>query len=247
MMTTSVSVPAAKLRDMLDAVLPHAGTDDTLPVLMAVRFEVTGGMLYVAATDRFTMAAARYVIPGAADAPVPDAAGLLMGDDARELRELLGHAGDVAALRLGDGLRVDAGEGCAGGWEDPRTAHPRGWDFPDWRGVLAELLAGKDAPFSPALGLDPVYLARFAALDDPAWDVVEDGETWRNCAEPLVMRAVKRGGQHDRAGVVLFARGDWFLGAVMLMGNDSAGLPESGPWPQWSAALSPQPVPAGAA
>jgi hypothetical protein len=244
-MTTSISVPAAKLRDMLDAVMPHAGTDDTLPVLMTVRFEVLAGALWLAATDRYTMGVARYVIPGAGDAQVQDATAALMPGEARVMREALDGAADVAALTFGDDLRMDAGTGWRGTWENAGTAKTAKL-YPEWRPLLARMLAARDAAFAPALGLDPEYLPRFAALDDPAWSAEEDGETFRRCTEPLVMRAVNIG-EHGCASTLLVARGDWFLGAVMLMRNDAPAAPKGGPWQQWTAALPAQPVPASAA
>lgn len=234
-MTTSVTVPAAKLRDMLDAVMPHAGTDDTLPVLMTVRFEVLAGVLYVVATNRYTIGAARYVL----GADAPDAAVLLTLRDARELRELLDHAGETAALVFADGLRVDAGEDCLAGWEDPRTAHPTGWNYPDWRDVLAGLLAADEAPLIPDYGIEPDLLAKFGG--DPDSDFPET-----HCAEPLMVRPVKNTPVQG-ATAVLLARGDWFLGGLTLMRNID-GLPLGGsPWALWTAALTAQPVPATAA
>jgi hypothetical protein len=231
---------------MLDAVMPHAGTDDTLPALMTVRFEVAAGVLYAVATDRFTMGVARYVIPGADDAQVQDATAMLMPGEVREMREALGAAADVVALTFGDDLRMDAGTGWRGTWENAGTAKTTNL-YPGWRDVLGEMLAAEDAPFKPVLGLDPVYLPRFAALDDPSWSAEEDGETFRCCDEPLVMRAVKPG-EHGCASALLIARGDWFLGAVMLMRNDGPRRVKGGPWQQWTAALiPPQPVPASAA
>jgi hypothetical protein len=223
---------------MLDAVMPHAGTDDTLPVLMAVRFEVRAGALYVVATNQFTLGAARYVLP--AETPVPDAEVLLRGEDADELRELLDHAGETAALVLADGLRIDAGEDCLAGWEDPRGAHPMGWNYPDWQNVLTGLLAADEAPLIPDYGIEPDLLAKFGG--DPESDFPET-----RCAEPLMARPVRFVRPVPGASAVLLARGDWFLGALALIRNVD-GLPVDGtPWELWSAALSPQPVPASAA
>jgi hypothetical protein len=249
-MPTSISVPAAKLRDMLDAVMPHAGTDDTLPSLNAVQFEVRAGTLFLVATDRYTIGCARYVIPGADDAQVQDAAALLMMSEAREMRCNLGQEAGVVALTFSDDLRMDAGTGWKGTWE--QAGSPK-WKYPGWRPVLAGTLAEADAPFTLAAGIDPRYLARFATLDDPAWGTRflddEEWETVRRCEEPLMVRAVsfKDGPSIDGASSLLLARGDWFLGALMFVRNDGKQRVD-GVWEQWTAALTPpQPVPASAA
>jgi hypothetical protein len=234
---------------MLDAVLPHAGTDDTLPSLNAVQFEVTAGTFYVVATDRYTIGCARYVIPGD---PPEDARALLTLDEARDMRRVLGPAEDVvAALAFGKGLRMDAGRaGHMGAWAGLEAGK---WKYPEWRSVLGGMLAESDAPFTLAAGLDPQYLMRLAPLDDPAWEgrtlVDTDGEVWeagRRCEEPLMVRAVSINPGLGGASSLLLARGDWFLGALMFVRNDGKQRVD-GVWESWSAALSPQPVPAGAA
>lgn len=252
-MATSISVPAAKLRDMLDAVMPHAGTDDTLPSLNAVQFEVRGGTLFLVATDRYTIGCARYVIPGAADAAPGEAQALLTLEEARGMRRVLGHGGDgVAALTFGKGLQMDAGEQARGSWAGLKAGK---WKYPDWRPVLAGMLGEADAPFTLAAGIDPRYLVRLAALDDPAWKTTarflddEEWETARRCEEPLMVRAVSLSPDPsiDGASSLLLARGDWFLGALMFVRNDGKQRVE-GVWQQWTAALTPpQPVPASAA
>ncbi|MGW5680331.1 DNA polymerase III subunit beta family protein [Nonomuraea sp. NPDC003754] len=76
-MTTStcpaiVTLTGTALRQYLGAVLPHASTDDTLPILTAVTFEVADGALYALATDRYTMGIVRQ--PLDTDQPHPTSA-----------------------------------------------------------------------------------------------------------------------------------------------------------------------------
>ncbi|MEV4161426.1 hypothetical protein [Nonomuraea dietziae] len=55
-----VTLTGTALRQYVGAVLPHASTDDTLPMLTAVVFEVADGALYARATDRYTMGIVRH-------------------------------------------------------------------------------------------------------------------------------------------------------------------------------------------
>lgn len=57
-----VTITAASLATAITAVLPFAGTDDTLPMLAAVRCEVMNGELWLATTDRYTVGAHRVAL-----------------------------------------------------------------------------------------------------------------------------------------------------------------------------------------
>jgi len=55
--TYTIGVPDRRmLAFAIEAVLPHAGRDDTLPVLETVAFQAQGGILALTATDRYSLA-----------------------------------------------------------------------------------------------------------------------------------------------------------------------------------------------
>jgi hypothetical protein len=232
-MTSSIVIPARKLREMLGAVMPHAGDDDTLPVLNAVQFEIRGGELFTVATDRYTIGVARCAIPGAKSTQPPWATANLMLAEARELAGLISHA-DVAALTFTDDLlEMDGGPGARASW----TLHAV--EYPDWRTLMSNMLAGEPAELPANYGLSPLHLAKFRP------DEVDDRQY---CRAPLRMRLLERS---DRKGVVLHSgerfpvflvtRGDWFLGALMPTRIDPAefGEPDPDPWAEWTALLPP--------
>jgi hypothetical protein len=53
-----IEVPYRELTDAVSLVRPHVGKDDTLPMLMGIRFESHNGVLTLAATDRYSLAVA---------------------------------------------------------------------------------------------------------------------------------------------------------------------------------------------
>jgi Bacterial regulatory proteins, gntR family len=229
---TSISVPAGRLRDMLTVVLPHAGTDDDLPVLTAVRFEARSGTLFLVATDRYTMGAARCEIPGAAAAPPGDADCSLHAENARLILSMLKHVTGVAALAFGDGrLTLDTGDGNTAGWP------AAGGKFPDWRRTLAGMLPANTSPADASLGLNPLHLAKFAIPLGTESVEYTDG--------PVILTARLRDGGKP---VLLAARGDWFIGAAMpVRSADPAEPQRSDPWEQWTAILAAAPEKAGEA
>ncbi len=164
---TVTGVTAGQLQAWLGRVLPHRGTDDTLPFLTRVEITVGDGHLIAAATDRYTLAAAhlpatttgggaRFTVPGEwaeeLTAALPDGA--------------LAHAGvritvSDTAVTLDVEALVYAGtdEVCYDG--DSFTTVPDfgGWQW-DWRNAARDLLT---APADPAPVQVPArMLARFA-------------------------------------------------------------------------------------
>lgn len=221
----AISVPAWKLRRMLEAVIPHAGDDDTLPALMAVRFEVRGGVLYTAATNRYAIGVARCPVPGAQASPPPDDEWQLQIDDARALSGQLAKARDIAALSLtdeGERLAVDLGEETAS-----FTVSGEG-KWPDWRSLLRGPLAADEIPLGDEFGLDPHYLRPFTQT----FGGKLDGE-----AEPLLVH-MRRHTADGKWPLVLLTRGDWFLGGLMPVRLTPATMtPEAaaGNWADWAA------------
>jgi hypothetical protein len=228
---------------MLDAVMPHAGGEDAMPALEAVLFEVRGGTLYLAATDRYSMGIARCQIPGAQAAPVPDASALVpICVTQGELPGLLEGSDVTAAVVFGDdGLTVDTGSASGRYATDPHPEH-----FPDWRALMPEFLAGEPAEMGTYTA-DAAMLARFAVTLAPRDD--------EYTVAPLAMRVVSPRTQFgvplhsgERHPVILFARKDWFVGVASPIRRRAADEPHPDPWAEWTAALTPpQPVPASAA
>ncbi|MFJ9763902.1 MerR family transcriptional regulator [Streptomyces erythrochromogenes] len=105
--TVRLTLRAPELAEALDSVRFAAGTDPELPMLAGVLFDIDGGALRLAATDRYRMAVARSGAAGY-DGPrvqviVPsrlaDAMRALLSEDASVL---LTVDGDRVALRSGD-------------------------------------------------------------------------------------------------------------------------------------------------
>jgi hypothetical protein len=220
--TNTISVPAGKLRLMLTAVLPHANEDDSLPALCSVSFEVRDGTLYLAATDRYTIAIAREPIPGAVAAGLPDQSALLPLEAAWDLRRMLKKRTDVAAVMIEDGkLAVECGRTSAS-W----TTLDKG-TFPDWRSLLHDSLTGTQAPLGDKAGVDAEKLARLTVLANRSF-------------ESLSIRFLVTAERKDRENPVpmlLATMGDWFLAAVMpvrLGGEDRASQ-----WAEWTALTAP--------
>src|SRR5450755_2309377 len=154
-MSTTISVPAGKLRLMLTAVLPHAGSDDSLPVLCGVNFEMRGGTLFLVATDRYTIGVTREPVPGAIAAELPDQSALLPLEAARDLRRMLKKQAGVAAILIENGkLTVEAGF-VSGSWATFADGK-----FPEWRGLLHRGLSGTTVPLGDKYGVDAEKLTR---------------------------------------------------------------------------------------
>ncbi|GAA2279203.1 hypothetical protein GCM10010149_23630 [Nonomuraea roseoviolacea subsp. roseoviolacea] len=157
----TIGMTGRELRQFLGAVLPHASTDDSLPVLTMVTFEATGDMLHALATDRYTLAIARHPLPD----PAPDKVTLTVPAAAlgAVLRQIKVRA-DVRLTLTSDGLTLDQ-------LSDPRLTyrlHATG-EAPllaDWRNWIANRLTAKPEPVvtsARGVALNPDYLARFRA------------------------------------------------------------------------------------
>jgi hypothetical protein len=217
---TTVSVSSTLLRRHLTAVLPHAGVDDTLPVLASVRIEIRAGYLYLAATDRYTMGVTRLRIPAIPDR---DRATQLACGYAREMRRQLKKAGEVAALTFGDGhLTLDAGGSRTATWGTEDN-----WVFPDWRQLIAKMLAAERRELGDRHGFNPDKLARFSdgSALDPLNLWVTNGSSRRLGQEPP-----------EPAPVLLVTRGDWFAGCLMptSYGTVNAEAASAATWDAWA-------------
>ncbi len=230
-MSNTITVSAKTLRRMLAGVLPHAGRDDTLPVLNTVKIEVRSGVLYLAATDRFSIGVARQRIPGYLAAAGPDLDALVCVDDAEKLSALV--LGDDRPAPL---LTADLGE-AGGTWQTmaldqpewPSATHP-------WQSVLYPLFGAEPANLDGDFGMELRLLARFAAIDAGPYmpycdDEDEPDPEWP--AEGARMRVICPDGP-----MVLVTRGEWFIGAAMACRMRG---PRSAPpaWDDWAEALKP--------
>jgi DNA polymerase III beta subunit, central domain len=232
-MTTTISVPAGKLRLMLTAVLPHAGRDDTLPMINGVYLQAAAGVLYLAATDRYSLGVARAEIPGSATVPVPDQSALLPRKVAKALLRMLRGADGTAALAITDGrLSADTGDGTTSSWALPKTAH---YAYADWRAMLHKMLTAEQAPLGDGHGADPAKLARFALDQEPL--------SWESLSIRVTLGVGARnldGHKSAASPVVLVTRGTWFCGALMptTHSQPSAGEVASA-WADWAALTAP--------
>jgi len=219
-MTSTISVPAGKLRLMLTAVLPHANDDDTLPALCGVNFEMCGGTLFLAATDRYTLGVAREQVPGAIAAGVPDQSALLPLEAARDLRRMLKkQAGDIAILIEDGNLKVEAGS-VSGSWATVAKAK-----FPKWRTLIRPGLTGTTVPLGDGYGVNAERLTRLAA------GARKTGEALRI----RVLLPAKKDQDRGRPPMVAATVGDWFLGVVMPVRMD--GAPAQ--WDDWTSVTAP--------
>ncbi|WP_079070751.1 MerR family transcriptional regulator [Streptomyces sp. IMTB 1903] len=132
--TVRLTLRAPELAEALDAVRFAAGTDPELPMLGGVLFDVDGGALRLAATDRYRMAVAGV---GAAGYDGPRVQVLVPCRLADAMRALLGEDTSVQ-------LTVDADRVAlrAGGHEAAGQCLDH--DFPDYR-RLVRLPAGRRA------------------------------------------------------------------------------------------------------
>ncbi|MFJ9547201.1 DNA polymerase III subunit beta family protein [Streptomyces erythrochromogenes] len=163
--TVRLTLRAPELAEALDAVRFAAGTDPELPMLGGVLFDIDGGALRLAATDRYRMAVARAAAAGY-DGPrvqvvVPsrlaDAMRALLSEDASVL---LTVDGDRVALRAG--AHEAAGQ-C--------LDH----EFPDYR-RLVRLPAGRRAlvdaaALRHAVETGPVRESEMHEPDGPLFDL----------------------------------------------------------------------------
>lgn len=231
--TTTISVPAPKLRLMLTAVLPHCGDgDDTLPQIRGVRFDYQAGVLYLVATDRYTLGVARESMPEAAAAAIPEQAATLPLDDAWELRRILKKRDEKAVIRIGDGkITVSAGD-VSGSWTAvaPGTYSQGKTGFPEWRKTLHGALTGTQVPMGEKAGADAEKLARLTPGAARA-------------REPLNVRLLVPADSLATIPMLVATAGDWFIAALMLVRLGGAETRVGTDWDSWAAATAPAAAP----
>lgn len=197
----TVSADASVLFRHLSAVLPHAGTDETLPVLCGVRVEVSAGCLFFVATDRCSLAASRLRIPGGSQDARPDRAALLPPGNAKALLHYLRNATATVALTFLAASLV--AEDSSGATETFRLEPGDG--FPAWRPLIAGMIAAEPCELDDGYALSLERTARLTGGRDPLGIF------------PLSLRLTLggTGGNALPAPVLLAGRGDWFIASLM--------------------------------
>jgi hypothetical protein len=154
MSTIKIDVPGAELVAGLTAVLPHAGVDDTLPMLAAVNFTVRDGQLMLAATDRFTLGTYRLgEVEGEVELDV-----ILPRRDAQDL---LARAKKCKQFSPPLDFDTAKRELTFTDFERTITYSLLDAEFVRWWAVLPERDADKTV-----IGINPVMLARLAKATD---------------------------------------------------------------------------------
>ncbi|WP_031166269.1 hypothetical protein [Streptosporangium roseum] len=208
----ALSMTGRELRQLLGAVLQHAGTDPAFPSLTVVTFDAEGAWLYVLATDRYTLGVARHRMTEGASAP------FTLTVAAATVQAIVRQIKPCAAVRLtltGEGLTIDQ--------LDPQVTYrlPASGErpvLPNWRVWFAERLAEKPAAVltsAHGIALNPAYLARFRSA-------CRDGL-------PLEMRPA---GRH-----VAITCGEHFLGLIGPMDLSKTRAASPDPLADWLPAL----------
>jgi len=163
------AVPVAELRRALRAVLPHLSTDDTIPMLTEVEVTLAEGTLTLAATDRFTLAAARANL--AEGAPAIQWSNTVCGKHLKTLALMLPRMKQAATklvrLTVTDthiSLRIPDNAGYVHGAEPEWTLAATNSKFVAWRPLVDKALASDGARGD--VYLNPGMFKRWAHLTD---------------------------------------------------------------------------------
>lgn len=153
----SVTINAHQLGRLIDKTIGHMGSE-YIEQLHGIRLDVDAHYLYAVASDRYTMAVARYALTDNEDEPW---ARTIPAEYLPALREWINsHQGDTW-------VTIEAGENRLA-FDSPRTGYSvalnHGLEFPDWRGILRKLtensIDGEPFPY-----LNSTYLARFGSSE----------------------------------------------------------------------------------
>lgn len=141
----------------LRAVVPHAGKDATLPMLMAVNLQSVDGSFVAAATQRYTLGVYRF------NAEAPEGFGFLVArDDAVRLQKL---AKDSVKVGVPVRLRVDGDMLTAAFPGSSVTVHRADGSFPAWPSLLSGAVAASKPGEGSFHAYNPSMLALFKAID----------------------------------------------------------------------------------
>lgn len=141
------------LQRMIRQVAPHAGKDDTIPVLTAIHLESRDGFLYAVTTDRFTMAIARHPVlntgvwkAAVGGSHIPSLMAWLKNVDDVTLHASSDDAPKLILSSVVNSLTVAALSSAN--------------NLPDWRRLLRKYLDMEIAPV-PLTGVTAKYMARW--------------------------------------------------------------------------------------
>ncbi|WP_194235927.1 hypothetical protein [Streptomyces acidicola] len=155
----SVTINAHQLKLLLDQTADHMGHEGFEP-LHGIRLDVDSQYLYAVATDKYTLAAARYRLADSEQNNEPWAR-LIPGDIVPALRERIDSMKGATYITIS--TTDDARLVFADSLSEFRVAVNLGLEFPDWRGLLRTIAAQtvEGEPF-PALNTD--FLPRWSAI-----------------------------------------------------------------------------------
>lgn len=155
----SVTINAHQLGRLIDKTINHMGSEYVEP-LHGIRLDVDARYLYAVATDRYTLAAARYRL-NHGDLDQEPWARTIPAEYLRTLREWLDarQGADIITIEVDDSRLV---------FDSPQTTYSiavsSGLEFPDWRGLLRGIAENTvDDETFPCLNSG--YLSRFNTGD----------------------------------------------------------------------------------
>ncbi|CAL9663845.1 hypothetical protein SUDANB1_07111 [Streptomyces sp. enrichment culture] len=154
----SVTINAHQLKLLLDQTADHMGHDG-IKQLHGIRLDVDSQYLYAVASDRFTLAAARYRLNDSDQNQEPWAR-LIPGDFVPSLRQWVDSLKGAAYITIStakDRLVFD------GPHADLTVATNTALEFPDWRGLLRSI-ANQTVEGEPFPALNTDYLPRWSAI-----------------------------------------------------------------------------------
>lgn len=189
----SVTINAHQMKLLIDKTVNHIGYEDLEP-LHGIRLDVDSQYVYAVATDRFTIAAARYRLNHGDQNQEPWAR-LIPAEHLRTLREW------IDTMKGAEHITVSAAENRLvfdGPLADLTITTNTSLEFPDWRGLLRGI-AAQTVDGEPFPALDPGFLNR-----------------WSAAGQSLRTRVTA-----DRKAVLFF--GEDFIGAQMPSTGGSIG------------------------
>lgn len=189
----SVTINAHQLKLLIDKTVNHIGYEDLEP-LHGIRLDVDSQYLYAVATDRFTIAAARYRLDHGDQNQEPWAR-LIPATQLRTLREW------IDTMKGAEYITVSTAENRLvfdGPLADLTITTDTSLEFPDWRGLLRGI-AAQTVDGEPFPALNPGFLQR-----------------WSAAGQSLRTRVTA-----DRKAVLFF--GEDFIGAQMPSTGGSVG------------------------
>lgn len=162
--TTKVEAKAAELHAALTAVVPFAGTDQTIPMLNALRLEgdATTGKLTVVATDRYVLGT--YVIPYEGPSFTVNVA----LRDVKAALTLIKASINKFVPTLPAYIEVNEDWVSFHTWDGNLKFRKADDDYPKWRGLIPTPQTGTLGLPGGEIGFNPIYMARFKGIGDKA-------------------------------------------------------------------------------